>query len=168
MAFGNQLFQASENSTSLAVSGGGENKSSSASQSCLQPPSFTDQLHNLGHKACDTLYTGCTVCTVGAIIGAASRGAWRANLDLVQDWLLADSRNWSSEQPTRAEVARALCEHLIGSAGGGCVEGGDRNSGRSRVPVSLPLTQDSPDEVLVSVEVRQDVQGAHRRLQLQN
>lgn len=104
----------------------------------------------------------------GAIIGAALWGAWRANLDLVQDWLLADSRNWSSEQPTRAEVARALCEHLIGSARGGCVEGGDRNSGRSRVPVSLPLTQDSPNEVLVAVEVRQDVQGAPRRLQLQN
>lgn len=84
---------------------------------------------------------------MGAIIGAASWGAWRAKLGLVQDWLLADSRNWSSEQPTRAEVARALCEHLIGSAGGGCVEGGDRNSDRSRVSVSLSLTQDSPNEV---------------------
>lgn len=60
-------------------------------------------------------------------------GCLGVKLDLVQDWLLADSRNWSSEQPTRAEVSRALCEHLIGSTGGGCVEADDRNSGRSKV-----------------------------------
>lgn len=129
MAFGNQLLQGlktAQHGLCWAV----ESTDAAVPHSPVcSPPSPTDQLRDLDARPGHPEHSGGSdrSCPVGCL---------GAKLDLVQDWLLADSRNWPSEQPTRAEVSRALCEHLIGSPGSGCVEAGDRNTGRSSVSVN--------------------------------
>ena len=133
LALGSGLWKpaltGSENSTAWAVLGGGEHRAAVPHSPVCSPPSPTDQLRDLDARPGHPEHSGGSdrSCPVGCL---------GAKLDLVQDWLLADSRNWPSEQPTRAEVSRALCEHLIGSTGSGCVEAGDRNTGRSSVSVN--------------------------------